>query len=83
MSPSTGPWTVESRKGDRGDPDYYVVLDANGRVIMDTLNSEVALIDDEYGPNGSHYQWDEQGRVNCELIVELWKLFELLTKGQV
>lgn len=82
MTNSPGPWTCESRKGDRGEPDYYVVLDASGRVIMDTLNSEVSLIHDEWD-EGRRDEWDEQGRVNCQLVVELFKIHQLLCKGQI
>ena len=80
MSPSRGPWTME-RRNDK-NTGYFVILNAEGRVIMDTFNSEDAFIQVE-----EHYEnineWDEQGRLDCELVVEMWKLFELLTKGEV
>lgn len=80
MTPSRGPWTIEERRDQ--NIGYFVILNADGRVIMDTFNSEVQLIQSE-----EHYesidQWDEQGRIDCELVVELWKLLELLTKGEV
>jgi hypothetical protein len=82
MKPSKGPWTIEGRKNENGLPDYYVILDANGRVIMDTFNSEVCTEETEYH-NIGYDRWDEQGRVDCELVAELWQLFQLLTKGEV
>ena len=80
---SPGPWTVERREtGDSQQSDYYAIVDANGRVIMDTLNSEVQFIQEEADEHGAH-RWDEQGRIDAELVCEMWTLFEILTTGKV
>lgn len=87
LSNSPGPWTVDCRKTESpidGHKEifYFVILDANGRVIMDTLNSEVACIEDEFDEYGSR-AWDEQGRIDCELVITLFELHQVICKGQV
>lgn len=69
MSISKLPYEVDSEvvKGVHGRTRYYKLLDADGKSIMDTLNSEVACIhDDDDGDSGG--LWDEQGRVDMEFV---------------
>lgn len=64
------PWTFDLKKD--ANSHYAIVLDADGNVIVDTFNSEVALIQEEHDAdeNGpTCYRWDARGKANAELIV--------------
>lgn len=69
MRISKGPYEVDSEEtcGAYGPHRYYKLLDADGKVIADTLNSEVACIEREDDEDGC-WQWDEQGRVDLKAI---------------
>lgn len=45
----------------------YAVYDENDRVLLDTLNSSAACIQEEYDGEG-HVAWDEVGQRNAEFI---------------
>jgi hypothetical protein len=45
----------------------YAVYDENDRVLLDTLNSSAACIQEEYDEEG-HVAWDEVGQRNAEFI---------------
>lgn len=73
--PSPGPWEVDTidNDGTYGDgPDChsgfksYAVYDANGKVLFDSLNAEVAEIDIEYDDMGA-YVWDRVSEANLTL----------------
>lgn len=73
--PSPGPWNVDTidNDGTYGDgPDChsgfksYAVYDANGKVLFDSLNAEVAEIDIEYDDMGA-YVWDRVSEANLTL----------------
>ena|ERR1051325_5103529 len=52
---------------------HFTIIDQRGKVIVDTFNSEVAEIHEEWDHdsdgNSWRNQWDEQGRVDVEFIV--------------
>lgn len=60
------PWTCETVQVREDGSAYAVVKDAKGRVLFDTLNSDVAEIHTEHGEDGAT-RWDETGRVNLTL----------------
>jgi hypothetical protein len=74
------PWSVEAvrNEGDYGDGgpdcrsgfDSFSVVDASGRVVADTLNSDhrICLVQDECDEDGMR-AWDEQGQKNAAFIV--------------
>lgn len=73
--PSPGPWDVDmiDNYGTYGDgPDChsgfksYAVYDANGKVLFDSLNAEVAEIEVEYDDMGA-YVWDRVSEANLML----------------
>jgi hypothetical protein len=72
---SPTPWDVESRCND--GVDYYLILDANGNVIADTLNSEAAVIHEDFDDEGGLRRWDEQGRVDMTLMAASPDLYSL------
>ena len=51
---------------------HFTIVDQRGKVIVDTFNSEVAEIHEEFDHdsegNSWRNQWDEQGRVDVEFI---------------
>lgn len=67
------PWEVDSER-DADGPDrhtYYKMFGPDGKVLFDTLNSDVAYLhtDIDYDADGPwEHVWDEQGRVNFELV---------------
>ncbi len=73
-----GPWEVDSIDNDgdygNGGPDQrsgfksWVVIDANGRALFDTLNRDsfVTEVHEEYDDDGFS-AWDELGRRDIEL----------------
>ena len=73
--PSPGPWDVDTIDNDGtycDGPDChagfksYAVYDANGKVLFDSLNAEVAEIDIEYDDMGV-YVWDRVSEANLTL----------------
>jgi hypothetical protein len=59
------PWSYENVEQRREDP-YGVVKDANGKILFDSLNSDVAEIHTHHdGPYS--VRWDESARVNLQL----------------
>lgn len=75
-----GPWEVDNTdNGESGSErfNYYSVgagPSGKWQTVFDTLNSDVACVHEEYDGDEygvTHHAWDEQGRVNCELIVAL------------
>lgn len=61
-----GPWEYENVHDCPERNAYAVVKDANGKILFDTLNSDVAEIHTEHD-EGSVYRWDETGRRNLTL----------------
>jgi hypothetical protein len=63
------PVSVDSILGDcaHGQYDAYALFDANGKSICDTLNSDLACIEQEADEDHSR-TWDEVGRKNMEHI---------------
>ena len=62
------PWEYENVEQPHDKSAYGVVKDANGKILFDTLNSDVAEIHTEYdGEDGSVHRWDEAGRVNLAI----------------
>lgn len=81
---SPAPWERETVQLREDRSAYEVVKDAEGGVLFDTINSNVAVIHDadEAGPS----RWDEQGRVNLTLAAaapELLAACELWDQGFV
>jgi hypothetical protein len=77
MKPSPAPWEAESNGGRKADETYYDVRGPDGKVLFDTCNSEVMVIESDHDEDGSHY-WDEQGRVNMQLAAAAPDMLELL-----
>jgi hypothetical protein len=74
------PWFVE-KKRDREMGDFFEAITEDGRTIVDTFNSGVALIREEVDgdENGSHVtRWDDQGKADIEFIVRAVNAFEPL-----
>lgn len=46
----------------------YIALDAQSKVIFDTLNSDIATVMEE-GDEDGHYAWDETGRLNIYFAI--------------
>lgn len=66
MKHSPLPWSHERRN--TNDP-HEVMLDANGKSIFDTINSDVAVMETEIDEDDVH-SWDEQGRADFEFILK-------------
>jgi len=75
MQHSPLPWTQDSR-GDSESP-YEVMLDAKGKVVFDTINSDVALIETEYDETGG-VALDAQGRADFEFVLRAIKSAEVV-----
>ncbi len=60
------PWTCETVQSRENRDAYAVVKDANGKILFDTLNSDVAEIHEERD-EGSVTRWDETGCINLSL----------------
>lgn len=79
MTPTPLPWSERITVGyDCGRQcDYWSLVDSRGRVILDTLNSEVAEIHQEV--EDLHFcQWDEQGRLDIEFLLHVLNNYEQL-----
>lgn len=79
------PWEYENVQRPEDRDAYGVVKDANGKILFDTINSDVAEIHTEHD-EGSVYRWDEQARVNLTLAAAAPALLaacELWDKGFV
>ncbi len=62
------PWEYENVSQAHDRSAYGVVKDADGKVLFDTLNSDVAVIHEEFdGEDGTVYRWDEAARTNLTL----------------
>lgn len=75
MRTSPLPWEQDCVGGNSmgGEDAYEALYDANGKIIADTANSDVAEIREEEG----HY-WDEQGRRDFAFIRRAVANFENL-----
>lgn len=64
-------WEVDHKEtdSDSGRYDYYFIMNGDGKVVCDTLNSDVQEIHEEYDENGI-YSWDEQGKKDLTRLVE-------------
>lgn len=68
------PWAYENVE-DRGEQSAYgVVKDANGKILFDTINADVAEIHTEHD-EGRAYRWDEVARKNLTLAAAAPQLF--------
>lgn len=57
------PWEYDCDYESRGEAACGKLLDANGKIVCDTLNSDVVLLESAYdGPIRN--TWDENGRKN-------------------
>lgn len=82
---SPGPWTVDtinnegeySLGGDESACGFksHAVLDVNGRVLFDSLNSEVAEIHEEIDED-ARYAWDGQSECDLRLAAAAPDLLE-------
>jgi hypothetical protein len=79
MNHSPLPYSASTISGGTSEPDHASILDAKGRIIADTLNTDVAMIeeewDDDYDPEaktGSSFrrQWDAQGKADMEFLAQ-------------
>jgi hypothetical protein len=71
-APFAMPVSADEINGECGHGSYraFALFDANGKVICDTLNSDLILLDeDSYGDEV--VRWDETGRKNMEHIAAL------------
>lgn len=68
MSHTPTPWIAATAPTDEG-VDYFQLCTADGRVIADTFNSEIAEIHTEY--DEGRYEWDEQGRQDMEFVARV------------
>lgn len=64
LSPT--PWECENVSQCSERSGYAVVKDARGKVLFDTLNSDVAEIRVEHDENGATY-YDDQGKADLTL----------------
>ena len=79
-----GPWEVEPIETESGSGSYdaFSVVDAEGRVLFDTLNSDHRIVtlereyDEEYVRDH-----DEQGRMNLTLAAAAPELLEALIEA--
>lgn len=64
------PWEFDHKvtHGGGGEDCRAFIMDANGKTVCDTLNSDVACIRDELDEDGVTY-WDEQGEADLKRIV--------------
>jgi hypothetical protein len=83
MKPSELPYEVDKVGGNVGGQhcDFWALKDANGKIIVDTLNSDVAVIREE-PDEGFVRRYDEQGLADLEFIKKACnhhqELFEIL-----
>lgn len=73
------PWAYENVELAREQSAYGVVKDADGKVLFDSLNSDVAEIHEDEG-----YRWDETGKRHLTLAAaapDLLAACELWDKG--
>ncbi|AMV24635.1 hypothetical protein VT84_09580 [Gemmata sp. SH-PL17] len=71
------PWERETVQNRSEQTAYEVVKDANGKILFDTLNSDVAEIHTEHDEDGA-IRWDETGRINLALAAVAPDLLSLL-----
>lgn len=64
MNPA--PWEYENVEQKHDRSAYGVVKDANGKILFDTLNSDVACIHEEYD-EASVYRWDSAAEEHLTL----------------
>jgi hypothetical protein len=67
MSHTPTPWGLEDIDGESNYQHHkaYALVDGRGKTIMDSLNSEVSMIECDPDFDGSH-SWDEQARQDFE-----------------
>lgn len=80
-----GPWSVDTTRnlgeyGNNGPDtrsrfDSYVVFDDKGRALFDSLNSDAAEVQEEYGEDDVH-AWDAVGKANLTLAAAAPELLE-------
>lgn len=73
MKPNPAPWEYENVERPHDSDAYGVVKDANGKILFDTLNSDVAEIYTEED-EGCFNRWDEQAQVNLTLAAAAPKM---------
>jgi hypothetical protein len=83
---SPGPWDADLRDHNQPDTTYYAVTTPAGKVVCDTCNSEVMLIETEYDecdgvPFRTHS--DVQGRADMEFVVMARMAFEIMVDRKV
>lgn len=75
------PWEHDTHGQHSSDEvPYTVLIDADGKTIADTLNSDVAVIHTEHDEDGAT-RWDETGRENFAFICRAANSFESLVKA--
>lgn len=89
---SPGPWTVDtidnegeySLGGDESASGFksHAVLDVNGRVLFDSLNSEVAEIHEEIDED-ARYAWDGQSECNLRLAAAAPELLDIASETRI
>lgn len=67
MKPNPAPWEYETVQQREDRSAYGVVRDADGKILFDTINADVAEIHEEYDEGGGVHRWDEVARVNLTL----------------
>ncbi len=65
------PWEVDHEETESGSGKfhYYFIANERGKVVCDTLNSDVITIETDYD-FGHAYSWDEQGKKDLTRLVE-------------
>jgi hypothetical protein len=72
MKHSPLPWIAGQTPTEGGSGRYmaYSLVDAEGRVVADCLNSQVAMIETDFDEkDGFRHCWDEQGRADFDFMV--------------
>ena len=79
MELSPAPWNYENKSRCSEQFGYAVVRDANGKIVCDTLNSNVAVIQTDHETDGVYYS-DAQGRVDLGFVALARNAFDVMMR---
>ena len=78
-----GPLTVDSRSGMDGVK-YFVIEDLTGKVICDTINSEVVVVQEESdGDENATWvnRWDSRGKADMEFLAHAGNCYHAMLEA--